>query len=91
MIVTEWADTHIEDDEIIGMFPERFKGVEYENIMPNDPIETDSELGLEVVQNETVLSKYGITLDPKNTFHGSLQRFFDKTGYLTDKQINCFN
>lgn len=90
MIYTDWNDVHIEDDEIIGMFPERFKGVEYENIMPNDPIETDSELGLEVVKNETVLSKYGIELDPTNGFHASVQRFFDKAGYLTDKQLKCF-
>lgn len=91
MIATEWNDVYVEDDELIGMFPERFKGVEYDNIMPNNPVEMDSELGLEVVKNETILSKYGINLDPKNGFHASLQRFFDKTGYLTDKQLNCFN
>lgn len=57
---------------------------------PKHPIEIDPELGLEVVEKPTIQEKYGIILDPENSFHASVQRFFDKNGFITDKQLNCF-
>ena len=71
-------------EEVMGLFPHR-----YEGYVPSKPIEVDDELGLEVVQKETVLSKYGIRLYSNNSFHTSLQSFFDKTGYLTTRQLEA--
>ena len=55
------------------------------------PIEVDDDLGLELVHKPSIKEKYGIVLDTTtNSFHKSIQSFFDRNGYLTDKQLNCF-
>ena len=61
------------------------------NVAPSKPIEVeiDDELGLEVVQKETVYGKYQIYLKKGNPFHESLQSFFDKAGYLTARQLEA--
>jgi len=71
-------------EEVRSLFPHL-----YEGYVPSKPIEVDDELGLEVVQKETVLSKYGIRLYTNNNFHISLQSFFNKTGYLTTRQLEA--
>lgn len=76
MIVTEVVDHYIDDEEIRRLFS-------------GDPVEVDDDLGLEVVKQETILSKYGITLEKGNSFHKSLQQFFDRTGFLTPKQLQA--
>lgn len=55
------------------------------------PLVVDDELGLEVVHQPTVFEKYGIKLDStSNNFHKSLEGFYERNGYLTEKQLKCF-
>jgi hypothetical protein len=95
VIDTEDIEDYIDDEVIREMFPNSFKEIpsygHQSYYRDNNPIEMDSELGLEVVKKPTIYEKYGITLDPDNTFHASVQRFFDKNGFITPKQLNCFN
>ena len=61
-----------------------------ELIEPSSPIEVDDELGLEVVQKETIWTKYGVACEPtKNDFHKSLHEQFERKGYLSPKQLNA--
>ncbi len=59
-------------------------------LLEQTPVELDGDLGLPVVQKETILQKYGVKCEPdKNSFHKSLHDQFDKKGYLSPKQINA--
>ena len=71
------------DREVMDLFPHLYEGYK------PTPREIDEDLGLEIVQKETVLSKYGIRLYNNNSFHMSLKSFFEKTGYLTTKQLEA--
>lgn len=81
-------------EETFGKGIELFKEPKYlmgeVAIEPKHPVEKDPELGLELVEKPTIYDKYGITLDADNTFHASVQRFFDKNGFITPKQLKCF-
>ena len=67
------------------------KGKKKKAKQPKHPVEKDPETGLEIVKKETIYDKYGIELDPNNSFHASVQRFFDKNGFITPKQLACFD
>lgn len=71
----------------MDLFPEHYEGYK----PTAKPIaEIDEELGLEIVEKETIESKYGCPpLDPDNSFHQSLQRQFDERGHLSPKQVSC--
>ena len=52
--------------------------------------ELDDDLGLPIVQKETIWTKYGVVCEPdKNDFHQSLHDQFERKGYLSPKQINA--
>ena len=78
MIVTKVVDYYIEDSEIRDLFP-------------MEKVEVDEELGLQLAEQETIYSKYGFNLDLNNSFHKSLQSFFDRTGFLTAKQLGALS
>ena len=68
--------------EIMDTFPHLYEGY--------GATEIDDELGLEIVKQETIESKYGTPpLDPKNDFHNSLKEQFEQRGRLSDKQVYC--
>ena len=80
MIIIETTETWIEPSEVRRLFAED----------RNRPKKIDSDLGLEVVDKPTIEEKYGIQLQSGNRFHDSLRNFFDRTGFLTEKQLGCF-
>ena len=50
----------------------------------------DDELGLPLVNKETIWTKYGVECHPdKNSFHKSLHEQFEKKGYLSPKQLKA--
>ena len=72
--------------EIMDTFPELYEGYV---ATPTTPVEIDDELGLEVVQKETMESKYGLGTVKDNSFTRSLREQFDRKGYLSSKQVEC--
>jgi len=72
--------------EVMDTFPYLYEGYQPPE---KKQVEIDDELGLEVVEKETVYSKYQVYLQRDNSFHDSLQEFFDKTGFLTSKQLQA--
>ena len=72
------------NQEVMDTFPHLYEGYK-----PAIAREIDDELGLEIVEKPTVYEKYQIMLHPDNSFHASLQGFFDKNGFLTPKQLNA--
>ncbi len=67
--------------EVMDLFPHLYEGYV--------ATEVDDELGLEIVQKETVEQKYGVKLDPRNDFHNSLKEQFEQRGRLSEKQVYC--
>ncbi len=59
------------------------------NYVPRREQKMDDSLGLPLVDNPTIFEKYGITIDKSIPFHRSLDTFFNRRGYLTDKQLNA--
>ncbi len=59
------------------------------NYTPRRRQKMDDSLGLPLVDNPTIFEKYGINIDKSNPFHRSLDTFFNRRGYLTDKQLNA--
>ena len=84
-------------EEVMETFPELYEGYVIGTDLASGSDYTavakckvlDDNLGLEVVEQETVYSKYQIMLHPDNPFHKSLQKFFDKAGFLTPKQLEA--
>ena len=73
-------------NEVMDLFPEWFEGY----VVAVETREIDDDLGLPIVEKETVYSKYGVYLQPdKNDFHKSLQTQFDRKGFLSEKQLRC--
>ena len=62
---------------------------DYYNIIVK-PVEVCDDLGLPYVEKPTVSELYGIHLDKDNSFHQSLQEQFDRKGFLSPRQLNCF-
>ncbi len=59
-------------------------------LLEQTPVELDEELGLPVVQKQTIFQKYGVHCDPNtNSFYASLHRQFEKNGSLSVKQVNA--
>ena len=82
LIITEQVDTYIDDTEL----RELFEGKQ----TPSQQPEVDPDTGLEVVSKESIFSKYGLEIDVKtSSFHASLQKFFDRAGFLTERQLNA--
>ncbi len=73
---------YVSNEEVRATFPEEYN-------IAKIKAEVDDELGLEVVEQETVYSKYGVYLHKDNGFHKSLQEFFDRTGFLTPNQLKA--
>jgi len=96
MIGLDIEEIEVKDDYFRELCPEVFEPIQLLNSSSNmdysyRPKVIDDELGLEVVEKETIESKYSIKLDKDNPFHRSLQKFFDRTGFLTPKQLNALN
>jgi len=75
----EWVDPA----EVRAIFHEDYE------VASAKPVEIDDDLGLEIVQKESLEQKYGVTIDPRNDFHNSLKEQFDSKGYLSKRQIDC--
>ncbi len=76
IVVTDSVERWVEPSEVRALF-------EVE-------VEIDDELGLEIVKQETIESKYGTPkLDPRNDFHNSLKAQFEKKGHLSPRQVSC--
>ena len=84
MIVTETIETWIEPSEIRALFKEDTysKPVEAE-------VELDDELGLPIVQKQTMEKKYNLGKVKDNDFTRSLREQFERKGYLSPKQVAC--
>jgi len=56
-----------------------------------DPKEIDSDLGLELVPEQpSIFEKYGVYCDPtKNSFYKSLHDQYQKSGRLSERQIDA--
>ena len=78
---------YVSNEEVRATFPEEYNR-DPRSVREICP-EVDDELGLEIVEQETVYSKYGVYLHKDNSFHKSLQSFFDRTGYLTPRQLSA--
>ncbi len=78
----DWADNEV----IRATFPEAYNIV---TVQPVDNRELDELTGLPIKERETILSKYGIRVSPKNNFHKSLIEQFDKKGFLSERQLDC--
>jgi hypothetical protein len=88
---TETIEHWIEEDDMICLFPELYKGVEHDNVVTHSTAEVDDELGLELVPDKpSIFAKYGVQCDPtKNSFHKSLYDQYQARGSLSEKQINA--
>jgi len=70
-----------QQQEVMDTFPELYEGYKKPKAV---------ELGLELAEVETIYSKYGLRIYPdSNNFHKSLNSFFEKTGFLSPKQLNA--
>ena len=58
-------------------------------IAPKQPVEIDDDLGLAIVPQETLESKYGLSGLKDNSFVRSLREQFERKGFLSQKQVNC--
>ena len=95
IVVTDTVERWVEPSEVRDLFEGKVN--EYERLQKINrevkavvETEYDDELGLEIVQKETIESKYGTPpLDPKNDFHNSLKEQFEQRGRLSDKQVYC--
>ena len=56
---------------------------------PAEPREVDDDLGLELVEAETIEQKYGLSELKDNSFVTSLREQFARKGFLSEKQIAC--
>ncbi len=85
IVVTDTVERWVEPSEVRALFEGRLITIE------TDPVrEMDEELGLPLVQKETIESKYGTPkLDPRNDFHNSLKAQFEKKGHLSPRQVSC--
>jgi hypothetical protein len=79
---------YVDNKVIQDTFPE-----EYNIIVAKQPIkpyqEVDEMTGLPLVEAETIFSKYGLMTYDNSSFHRSLREFFDRTGFLTPKQVEA--
>jgi len=78
----DWADNEV----IRATFPEAYNIV---TVQPVDTREVDELTGLPIVARETIFSKYGLRVSPKNNFHKSLIEQFEKKGFLSKRQLDC--
>ena len=86
---TEHTEKWVDPAEVRSMFAELYKSDEL-YVTVDKIVEIDDELGLELVKEETIQSKYGCPpLNPNNDFHNSLKRQFEERGHLSPKQVNC--
>jgi len=76
---------YLDNREVMDTFPHLYEGYK-----PTVEVEIDEELGLPIVQKETIEQKYGTPpLDPRNDFHNSLKEQFERNGRLSHRQVSC--
>ena len=89
IVATEIKEVWVDPKMVRELFNETTVGRIHVPTVSIQPREVDDDLGLELVEAETIEQKYGLSELKDNSFVTSLREQFARKGFLSEKQVAC--